>query len=157
MRFVSSRQTNPTDVDPLHRQATSSSSSSPSPSMHIEYKEKRYCVEFLKDAAAHQGSLNPTTTRALPRAEKYAPGHPESSLDPAHPSIAPRQRKLIIRRGPGNVRVLLARPPLSLSALREHHPTVVPRATASTMPAPQPPPNPDFIWQQSMVPSTDPQ
>ncbi|CAF1225049.1 unnamed protein product [Rotaria sp. Silwood1] len=128
-----------------------------SKSIHLEHKEKKYHVRFLKDYDEHNELYYRKPNRHLFFKEPLTERHIESLFSTETSTIQGQPSELYasaIHRE--------TFPPLSLSALKEYRPSVTPkppssRNTSSSTNVQQrrkPMRKADFIWNQSIVSST---
>ncbi|CAF0965688.1 unnamed protein product [Rotaria sordida] len=128
------------------------------PSMHLEYKEKKVHVKFLKDYDEHNEIYRRKTNRHLFLKKQLTTRDIESLFSTENSTIQGQPSEL-------NTSTIHREtfPPLSLSALKEYRPSVTPKPPLSRRTSSltnkiqqrrKSMRKADFIWNQSIVSST---
>ncbi|CAF3844862.1 unnamed protein product [Adineta steineri] len=124
-----------------------------SQSMHVQHKEKKYHVKFLKDLDAHNPIYRPISTRRLPSTKRLAERNIESLFAKDSSIVQGQSTESNLHHE--------TFPPLTLAALKEYRPTFTPKSTSlqrmssaiSIQQRRKPMRKADFIWNQSIVSS----
>ncbi|CAF2778072.1 unnamed protein product [Rotaria sp. Silwood2] len=123
-------------------------------SMHVEHKEKKYCIKFIKDSNnlpyLPKPSHRSTNNRRLFIVEK-------KNIESLFDAEISTEHGLSTTSNTSNIHRETF-PPLSLSALREYRPTLTPKSAATSKTDTQQQKQhrktlqkTDFIWEQSIV------